>query len=233
MNITIRCGIAQEIPLLFCAMKIAKDLKIPFAWPDRHPIFLDRFLYLPGHYDHKEEVFGFFEKAQPTMIEYCSGNGQWVGERARQNPHLNWIAVEKKFERARKIWLKIHREGLSNLCVVCGEALIFTRYYAPPIEEVYVNFPDPWPKLRHAKHRLVRADFLNELEKAVVPRGKVTCVTDHEDYAAEMRREFLKCPGWQFLFHVNEWPEYGHSFFNHLWVKKGKTIHYLSYEKKE
>lgn len=165
------------------------------------------------------------------MIEYCSGNGQWIGERAKQNRQYNWIAVEKKFERARQIWLKIHRENLSNLTVVCGEGMIFTRYYAPLATEIYVNFPDPWPKLRHSKHRLVRAKFLQELLRIIQPGGKTTCVTDDANYAKEMAKEFAKCPDWRFLFNVNEWPDYGRSFFNDLWMNRGRKMHYLSYER--
>lgn len=209
-------------------VKTAKDLIIPFSWDERYPVLLDRFLYIPGCYDHQEKAFPFFEQPQPVIIEYCSGNGQWIGGRARQNPQFNWIAVEKKFERARKIWLLLHRENLPNLFVVCGEAFIFTRFYAPQAIEVYVNFPDPWPKLRHAKHRLVRREFLEELLPVA---SKVTCVTDDPGYAAEMGREFEKCSGWRLLFNETHWPNYGRSFFNDLWIKMGRTIHYLSYEK--
>ncbi len=165
------------------------------------------------------------------IIEYCSGNGQWIGARAKQNPQYHWIAVEKKFERARQIWLKAHREGLSNLQIVCGEGVIFTRYYAPQAAEIYVNFPDPWPKLRHAKHRLIRTPFLQELLRIIPFGGKMTCVTDDPHYAKEMGKEFAKCPQWKLLFHVHEWPDYGRSFFNDLWKEKGKTMHYLSYER--
>lgn len=214
-------------------MKTAKDLIIPFAWPDRHPILLDRFFYIPGHYSYTETSIPFFEESRPLVIEYCSGNGQWVGQRAEQNPQLHWIAVEKKFERARQIWLMLHRKKLTNLCVVCGEALAFTRYYAPKAAEFYINFPDPWPKLRHAKHRLVRAEFIRELTQIIQEGGRGTCVTDDLSYAGEIEREFAKCPEWKLLFHTQEWPDYGRSFFNDLWIGKGKVVHYLCYERKK
>ena len=210
-------------------MKTAKDLKIPFVWADRRPILLDRFFYIPGRYEYSKNQFPFFDDARPVIIEYCSGNGQWIGERAGQNPQYNWIAVEKNFARARQIWLKIHREKIPNLLVVCGEGMVFTRYYAPQAAEIYINFPDPWPKLRHAKHRLVRKEFLQDLP--VPAGGKAICATDDPPYAQEMKIEFAKCPEWKLLFATNEWPHYGSSFFNDLWIKKGRTIHYLSYER--
>jgi tRNA (guanine-N7-)-methyltransferase len=214
-------------------MKRKKDLKIPFNWEERRPVLLDKFFYVPAVYEHVPKEFLFFsqEPKRPILIEYCSGNGQWIAERAQQNPHIDWIAVEKRFDRARTIWLKIQRENIPNLVVACSEALIFTKYYAPKVEEVYINFPDPWPKRRHSKHRLISLAFLEELLLIVAPLGRVTCVTDHEDYAREMKDEFAKCPNWKFLFNVNEWPDYGRSFFKDLWLQRGRTINYLSYEK--
>ena len=213
-------------------MKTAKDLKIPFTWEERYPVVVDRFFYIPGAYDYQKKSLPFFDDDKPIVIEYCSGNGQWIGERAKQAPGTNWIAVEKRFDRARKIWLLLHRENLSNLFVVCGEGLIFTRYYAPKAAEVYVNFPDPWPKSRHSKHRIVRREFIQELEEITLPKAKVTCVTDDAGYALEMAKEFAKCPSWQPLFHTTSLPDYGNSYFNDLWIQMGRTIHYLVHEKR-
>lgn len=212
-------------------MKTAKDLKIPFAWEERRPILLDRFFYIPAEYAYSKVELPFFEESRPLVIEYCSGNGEWIGQRAMENPHFHWIAVEKKFARARKIWLKSYREKIENLLVVCGSAETFTEYYAPMAAEIYINFPDPWPKLRHAKHRLVQGPFLRSLSKIVVSGGRAVCVTDDSPYAAQMIEAFAQCPEWKFSFHVPEWPSYGNSFFKNLWIQKGHAIHYLSHER--
>lgn len=212
-------------------MKTAKDLIIPFSWPDRRPILLDRFFYVPAKYEYKRETIPFFTDERPVIIEYCSGNGQWIGARAKQNPHLNWLAVEKRFERARQIWLLSHREKLPNLAVACCEGFVFTRFYAPKAREVFINFPDPWPKLRHAKHRIVQTPFLQEVAGIVEIGGKATCVTDDPAYSGQMVKEFERVPSWRFLFNVHEWPDYGRSFFNDLWTKRGRNIHYISYER--
>lgn len=213
-------------------MKTAKDLKIPFSWEERRPVLLDKFFYIPPCCEYQKNVLPFFDNDLPIIIEYCSGNGQWIGDRAQQNPNFNWIAVEKRFERARKIWLRVHRENIPNLFVVCGEGLVFTRFYAPQAIEAYVNFPDPWPKLRHAKHRLVRQDFLNEVAQIMTPGGQMICATDDSAYLLEMESEFSNCPEWSQVFKGSEWPNYGKSFFKNLWLQKGRTINYLSYEKK-
>ncbi len=212
-------------------MKTAKDLIIPFTWEKRHPILLDRFFYVPGVYEHTEKSFPFFERDLPIAIEFCSGNGQWISRKAQEFPQIHWLAVEKKFERARKIWLKSFRQNLSNLCTVCSEGLAFARYYAPKAQEVFINFPDPWPKRRHAIHRLVREEFLKALTPIVEKGGKATCVTDDLQYAGQMLKEFRKFPEWRLLFNGDAWPDYGSSFFKDLWMGAGKAIHYLSFER--
>lgn len=213
-------------------MKEAKDLIIPFSWQERHPILLEKFFYVPSPYEHQEKPICFFEEEKPIVIEYCSGNGQWIAQKAKHFPQVNWLAVEKRFDRARKIWLKSFKQNLANLCTVCSEGVIFTRYYAPKVQEVFINFPDPWPKRRHAGHRLVRKTFLEELAKIVVVGGSVTCVTDDDLYAHQMLKEFENDPSWKLRFHSHEWPDYGSSFFHELWKQAGRTIHYLSFEKR-
>lgn len=223
-------------------MKTAKDLRIPFTWEERRPIVLDRFFYIPALYEKHEELGplgwrDWFGNDNPVYIEYCSGNGQWIGERALQNPHLNWVAVEKRFDRARKIWLKLHRENIPNLFVVCGEAQIFTRYYPPKesVSQVFVNFPDPWPKLRHAKHRLIQKQFLEEAARIVAPQGKATFVTDDWPYASQMLAELQSCPAWSPLLpaphYTKDWNDYGNSFFAELWKEKGRSFHFIPFEK--
>src|ERR1700722_5861913 len=111
-----------------------KDLKCPFRWADRRPMIVQGVLFIPQYYDkHAEWTFpgwedpSLFGKKGKIFVEYCSGNGAWIIEKARSNPHLQWIAVEIQFERARKIWSKTQNLQLTNLIVVCGEALTFTR----------------------------------------------------------------------------------------------------------
>jgi tRNA (guanine-N7-)-methyltransferase len=224
-------------------MKKASDLRIPFSWSERRPVLLERCLYIPGFYEKHEEWqpiswsdSRLFGNENPVAVEYCSGNGQWICEKAKQNPSMNWVAVEKRFDRARKIWARLHREALNNLFVVCGEAVVFTRHYAPlrSASQIFVNFPDPWPKLRHAKHRLIRREFLNEVEKTMKPNGEALFATDDFPYASQMLEEAACCPKWKPSFpaphYTKVWPDFGDSFFRNLWKGKGREIYYMRFE---
>lgn len=223
-------------------MKRASDLRIPFVWADRHSILLEKCLYIPSFYDRHKEwsilpwsdplIFG---RKAPVKIEFCSGNGQWIGEKAKLHPEILWVAVEKQFDRARKIWARRFREGLDNLFVVCGLAEPFIRHYVPEdsVDEIFVNFPDPWPKLRHAKHRLIQKSFMNDLSRIVRKGGKATFVTDDSIYRDQMRKEILESKKWESEFsnphYITQWPEYGDSWFYDFWLSKGKEIFYQRY----
>lgn len=223
-------------------MKKASDLRIPFTWDDRRPILLDRSLYVPGYYD-KHEEWGkvdwcdekFFGNNNPVIIEFCCGNGQWIGSKAKAHPEFNWVGVDKLFERARKVWAKIHREEIPNLFIACADAITFARYYIldSSVQEIYVNFPDPWPKLKHAKNRLITQEFLKELSRIVAPGGRANFVTDDWPYAEQMLRELSESPNWQPIHpsphFITEWPGFGASYFGDLWRDKGRTIYFLQF----
>lgn len=219
-----------------------KDLKFPFSWQQRHPLISDRVFYVPHYYNRHQESKGiFWEEAEvfgnnhDVYMEYCSGNGAWIVDKALQFPERNWVAVEKRFDRVCKIWSKIKNLGLQNLFVVCGEAYTFTRFYVKEdsVKGAFVNFPDPWPKDRHAKHRLFQELFVLEMSRVLQREGEAIFVTDDETYSLQMIDEMTKSGAWEPAFqepyYVTEWPEYGSSYFDQLWREKGRVIRYLQF----
>ncbi len=219
-----------------------KDLKFPFTWEERKPLIFDKVLFVPKFYDgHGQWSFPgwedkqIFESSKPLQIEYCSGNGAWIIERAKTHPDLNWIAVEKRFDRVQKIWSKMKNEKLDNLFIVCGEALAFTTYYVADesFHGIFINFPDPWPKGKHTKHRLLKENFITQIARASKKEAKAVIVTDHEEYSGQMCKAFVKHPAWTAVFpepyFITEWEGYGTSYFDELWRHKGKTIHYMQF----
>ncbi len=219
-----------------------KNLKCPFTWKTRHPVIQDHILYVPEYYNlhHEYEFPGWshpsvFEREAPVEVEYCSGNGAWIVEKAMAHPDRNFVAVEIQFERVRKIWSKIHNFNLKNLFIVCGEALTYTRYYVPTnsFSNVYVNFPDPWPKEKHAKNRLLKEPFFEEIARASTSNAIATIVTDHADYMHQITDGMLASPSWKPRFpapyYVTDYKDYGTSYFDSLWRERGITIHYMQF----
>lgn len=220
------------------------SLKCPFDWKNRQVMICDRVWYIPGHF-HDFAHFTFpgwkdpslFENTQPICIEYCSGNGAWIAEKARTHSNYNWVAIEKKFPRVRKIWAKIKNLNLTNLIVASAEGYALTREYIPSssVAKVYINFPDPWPKARHNKHRIVQIPFIQEVERILELNGELTIVTDDADYSQWIIEVLQHVPEFVSIFgdryFVEEYPDYGTSYFEDLWREKGKTIKYHVYKK--
>jgi tRNA (guanine-N7-)-methyltransferase len=216
-----------------------KDLKCPVTWSSRRPLLHEGVLFVPPYYDRHDEWqklpwsdASLFGNDHPVSVEYCSGNGDWVIGKALADPSRNWVAVEKRFDRVRKIWSKMRNQSVGNLLIVCGEAQAFTRHYLLPasVQEIFINFPDPWPKRGHAKHRLIQSAFVGEMARVIAPEGSACFVTDDPDYSGQMVHEMTSSSLWKAQFpsphYVEEWPDYGYSFFDTLWRGKGCKIRY-------
>ena len=221
-------------------MKTEK-IKYPFSWEERRPVLKEQVFFVPNYYEeHLGSIFpswsheDLFGNDRPVYIEYCSGNGEWIIKKAQENPNSNWVAVEKKFERVRKIHSKKRTMGVNNLVIIAGEALTFTKEYLQEssADSIFINFPDPWPKQRHAKYRLLQETFISHLKRITREKGKINIVTDSEPYVNQIITEFAKVDGLMKSI-CSEADSYGTSYFDRLWRSKGLAIHYLEYFKQE
>lgn len=211
------------------------DLIIPFDFENRKPVIIDGLLYVPTNYEnHKDFKQKLFLNENHIYLEYCSGNGDWILQEAKKNPNINFIAVEKKFLRARKIWVKMHNENVNNLLVVLSDAETFTKFYLKDniISKIYINFPDPWPKKKHAKNRLIQNDFILEMKRVLIEKKNIEIVTDDETYSNQIIQNMnihFKSVYEDPFFEKNL--EYGKSYFKELWISKGKDIRFHKFKK--
>ncbi len=217
-----------------------KDLSSPYSWEDRRVVLSNGVLFVPDYYFRYGE-FSFpgwgelFSNRNPVSIEYCSGNGSWVVEKATEHPERNWVAVEKRFDRVRKIWSKVQNRKLGNLFIVCGEGCTFTREYVTDgtVSMIYINFPDPWPKDKHAKHRLIKPGFVDQCARVLGEEGVVTLVTDDVIYSDQMIETFIENRSFCFAhptpYYQTQCEGYGTSYFQTLWQEKGRAICFLSF----
>ncbi len=171
----------------------------------------------------------FFANSHPICVEFCSGNGAWIEQKALHSPQCNWIAVERRLDRAQKIWHRKIRSELSNLAIACAEAALFCAMFLPThgVQQCFVNFPDPWPKARHAKHRLLKPTFLSDLERALVAGGHLLVASDDAQLMEQLESDLRSGAHFHLnrhLVHSGDWG-YGTSFFAELWRSKGRKLH--------
>jgi len=133
-----------------------------------------------------------FPKQQPLEVELGCGDASFLVEYARRNPGINFIGVERLLGRISKLDRKGRRAALTNLRGVRIESSYFLQYLLPPnsTSALHIYFPDPWPKKRHHKNRLINEQFPALSRAALAPGGKIYLRTDDADYFAQMTEVF-------------------------------------------
>jgi tRNA (guanine-N7-)-methyltransferase len=133
-----------------------------------------------------------FPQAQPLEVELGSGDSSFLAELARRQPERNFIGVERLLGRIRKLDRKGRRAGLTNLRGVRIECAYFLEYLLPrhSAAALHVYFPDPWPKRKHRRYRLINERFPAVARQALVPGGVVYLRTDDQDYFEQMVNVF-------------------------------------------
>jgi tRNA (guanine-N7-)-methyltransferase len=153
-------------------------------------------IYKPTSVTERIDLSKLFPSDQPLEVELGSGDGSFLVEYARLRPEHNFIGVERLLGRIRKMDRKARRAGLTNLWGVRIESAYFLEYLLPRHSAValHIYFPDPWPKRKHRRHRLVNERFPVVAHQALTPGGAVYLRTDDENYFEQMITVFAANP---------------------------------------
>ncbi len=164
----------KEIPSLIYELQTIQE---PVQWAD---LFPDR-------------------PSQPIEVELGSGDGTFLMDYASSRPEINVVGLERLMGRVTKTDRKSRRRGLKNLRMVRLEAWYWTRYMVPPgsVSAIHLYFPDPWPKRKHHKRRLVSPGFPEAVEQALTADGRIYLRTDHREYFEQMVEVFGAASGFR------------------------------------
>lgn len=137
-----------------------------------------------------------FGRRAPLVLEIGSGMGDATAEMAATDPARDYLAVEVHTPGIANLLSIIERRGLTNIRIARGDALDLVRHRLAPdsLDAVHVFFPDPWPKARHHKRRLVQPDHVALLRSRLAPGGTLHCATDWAPYAEAMRQTLTADP---------------------------------------
>ncbi len=125
-----------------------------------------------------------FGNDHPVEMEIGMGKGTFITQQAKLHPETNYFGIEY----ARWFWRyasdRLRRNKCMNCRTVRAEALYFVREFVPDasLSALHIYHPDPWPKKRHHKRRLIQQPFLEHVQRILKPEGLLRVVTDHKEY---------------------------------------------------
>ncbi len=177
-----------------------------------------------------EQIFGAGETCE---VDLGCGDGGFLLAMAEHYPETRFLGVERLLGRIRKVCNESERRGLSNVRGLRVESRYFLEWMVAPgsIRRLHYLFPDPWPKEKHHKNRLVQDSFIPVLHRALAPGGEVLFKTDHEEYFQWVCERIDASP----LFRREEWnaPFYPKTDFQKQWEAMGKPIFAARYVKND
>jgi tRNA (guanine-N7-)-methyltransferase len=154
---------------------------------------------IPETYFAPLDLLSIFGRIAPLHVDLGCGDGSFLCELAQRHLNKNFLATEKLVGRVAKVCRKAAE--LKNVRVLNVESSHAVRYLLPEasVETFYLLFPDPWPKRRHHRRRLVQSDFLNSIHRALEPDGVFQIATDQPDYFEHVERLVHRLSGFEIV----------------------------------
>ena len=151
---------------------------------EEDPYFLD--------IDKRPVWQSLFGNTNPIKLEIGFGMGNFLIEMAAKEPASNFIGIDFYHKGIRKLMTRIKKLQLENIRVVYGDirSKISILFKDRELNTIYINFPDPWPKKKHIKRRLIKPEFIKQLAQKLSSGGTAYLATDSERYAHEMLEYF-------------------------------------------
>lgn len=126
-----------------------------------------------------------FGRQAPTIVEIGFGMGDTLAQTAQQNPNINYIGIEVHRPGVGSLLAGLQERGINNVRVFCHDAVeVLEQAIADhSLDGIHIFFPDPWPKKRHHKRRLIQTTFVNLLAAKLQSGAHLHLATDWENYA--------------------------------------------------
>ena len=136
------------------------------------------------------DLAGYFPKSGPLTIEVGFGMGDSLLEQALEEPKSNFLGIEVHRPGIGKILRGITQHNLQNLKILCHDAteVIANCFTEQSVDRLQIFFPDPWPKKKHHKRRIIQVEFVELVAKRLVAGGLFHLATDWEEYALHMMK---------------------------------------------
>ncbi len=170
----------------------------------------------------------------PLHVEVGFGDGRFTVRRALAEPRARFVGLEVSSGSVQRALRNVRRHGVRNVRIakVGAEFAVRQLFDSGSVASLVVNFPDPWPKARHEKNRLLRPAFLELAAARLAPRGEVRLATDHVDYL-EFARESAAATGLYEELRPDPPPEVFETKYALKWRAQGKPLHYVVFRRND
>jgi tRNA (guanine-N7-)-methyltransferase len=144
------------------------------------------------------ELPALFGNPRPVELEIGSGKGTFLLARAAARPDLNFLGIEWAKAYGAYAADRVRRAGLTNVRLLCADAAdcVQRRIAQRSLWRMHIYFPDPWPKRRHHRRRLIQPAFVAAARRCLVIGGQLVLVTDHLDYYRHILAVLAGAEGW-------------------------------------
>jgi tRNA (guanine-N7-)-methyltransferase len=145
---------------------------------------------VPEDYFRSLDLPAVYGRRAPLEVDLGCGDGSFLVASGESNPEHDFLGIERLAGRVRRACRHIGRSRITNARVLRVESFYAVQHLLPPasVEVFHLLFPDPWPKRRHWRRRVVTNDFLAAIHRALAPQGSVRIATDQMDYFREIER---------------------------------------------
>lgn len=177
-----------------------------------------------------------FDTPQPLSLEIGCGVGDFIVQVAARHPDQNFIAIDIFNRGCKQTCNRVEESGLTNIRILRTEArsLLLRHTGGQDLRAIYINCPDPWPKKRHRKRRMVNADFLKIALWCLEEDGHFHFSTDFVDYGVEVGELLSATPGFvnqHATPYTHELGNYPVSKYMRRFLQLGQPIYYCHYRR--
>lgn len=184
--------------------------------------------FVPEDYYARLEPSDIFDNDQPLEVDLGAGDGSYTLSLAEHYPERNFLAVERLLGRVSKICRRSKEMGLTNLKVLRLESAYTAEWLLPrhSVSRLHLVCPDPWPKAKHHRRRMIQNEFLETVTNLLVPGGVFIFKTDHDEYFEWAEEYVTAFPKLQ----ITDFPAENFdpkSDFQRQWEAEGKRLQVL------
>jgi tRNA (guanine-N7-)-methyltransferase len=174
--------------------------------------------------------------ARPLVVDVGFGRGEFLLALANEAPGAAFLGIEVSGKRVLKMARRLAKTQLANVRLVQGAAEgVLEALPAGAVEVFWINFPDPWPKKRHQRRRLLQAPIVERLASRLAPGGRLEVATDHAEYAEQIQGLLSAQSGLENLYAPEPFRRAAGdrppTAYELEWRAAGRACHYFCYRR--